>query len=144
MRIFSIFIILFLLFNAPVPVYGLMPSSIEETEEELEPTEIEQSIEEVKKLKQEISQTVVPLREEREKNLHPFVEEKKSESYDTFPPDAEEKRVRYVGPSQIEKEIPQQPASNQKTASKTLLNLSFLLIIALGFIAAYLFIRPKP
>ena len=78
MRIFPVFMILLFLFNAPV--YGLMPSSIEETEEELEPTEIEQSIEEVKELKQEIMQIVAPLREEREKNLHPFVQKKEKTS----------------------------------------------------------------
>jgi len=143
MRIFPIFIILFLLFNAPVPIYGLMPSSIEDIEEDVTPEEIEQSIEEVKELKQEIMQTVAPIREEREKNLRPFVQKKEPENYDTFPPETEDRQVRYVGPPQMEKEILQQSASNQRPVSKTLLNLSFLFIIALGFIAAYLFIRPK-
>ncbi|MBU1147399.1 MAG: hypothetical protein KKD11_03525 [Candidatus Omnitrophica bacterium] len=144
MRIFPIFIVFSILFNAPVPVYGLMPSSIEEIEEDLTPGEIEQSIEEVKKLKQEIMEHVTPLREERERSLHPFVQKKESENYDTFPSEVEDRRVRYVGPPQIEKEIPQQPVSSQKTASKTMLNLIFFSIIALGFLASHLFIRPKP
>ncbi|OIO33448.1 MAG: hypothetical protein AUJ70_03250 [Candidatus Omnitrophica bacterium CG1_02_40_15] len=104
-----------------VPTYGLQPSDGNYSEE-----------------KQKILESVIPTREERANNLHPFTQAVSEEQGNEF---------NYAA----KKAIPIEPEVNsqdiktheQNTQPNSGINFLFFFLILAAFLLAYFFIRPK-
>jgi hypothetical protein len=149
MKLFLIFTISFLLFN--IPVYGLMPSSIdeievfseEETTEEKTSEELDIQIDEIKKEKLDLMKNISSAREERKVSLHPFVYNRPSYPSETIAmPDYRAAKV-FTLPQSVSEGV-RTGHPSPCISLKFLLNLIFFSIIALAFFAAHFYIRPKP
>lgn len=144
-RILSVFIFGILLFTPPV--CALMPSEKEKIElsgdSETIPSEIIEEIDEIKSEKMSIMEDIAPVREERDINLHPFV-------YDTKSADSEAAATRAphivkgFAPGSSKKDIVAAGQPSSKGPSfHPIANVIFFTVLALGFLAAYFFIRPR-
>ena len=151
-RIFFIFILSFLLFSAPS--YALRPRSTGEisafTEEETASNENEEQREEIEREKKKLMEKVSPLREERSKNLHPFVYEIEgagSEILEEFYLDVKTTPSRHAAkgfiPTTPDKESLKVRPSSHGLVSKLIPNLVFFSAIIIAFLAIHFFIRPK-
>ncbi|MBU4342969.1 MAG: hypothetical protein KJ902_04160 [Candidatus Omnitrophica bacterium] len=140
MRIAIIFILCVLLFNPAA--YALRFSDT--GDEDIESGEVNEEIENIKKEKQRLIEEAIPLREERAQNLRPFVypgapsSDIETASDAEFPPRRVSGKETYAA----------QPAVSQKAqaeapAVKPRLNILFLFLIIMGFLAAYHFIKPN-
>ena len=122
MRIFLIIILIFVgTAQCAIPAYGLRPSDGNYSEE-----------------KQKIAESVMPAREERENNLHPFVQVVPKEQGNVF---------NYAA----KKTIPTEPEVNsqdietreQNTPPNGGINFLFFSLILAAFLLSYFFIRPR-
>lgn len=148
-RVFLIFVLSFLFFSAPL--YALMPPSDEIREEETLSSKAREQIEEIRREKESLSESVLPLREQRKKNLHPFIykaKETDANILEAFSFDTEAIPTRYtvkgftpvVSRSDLSK--PDQ-ALGQGLTSKLIPNLIFFALIIIAFLAGYFITRPK-
>jgi hypothetical protein len=112
MRIILAAIFLFFIYAAPA--YSRRPSDVDAYEE-----------------KGKIIESVTPIREQREKNLHPFIR------------DTEEGTESPAIKSKIMNPGSKPDTFNSKPDAKGI-NLTFILIILAAFFLSYFFIRPKP
>jgi len=151
-RIFLISILAFLLFSGPV--YALRPSSTEDIDtltEEAISSEAKEDIEQIKREKDALSESAVPIREERKRNLHPFVykiEETEKDVSEEPSSDAKTVPARYVvkgfTPAVSRSDLSEPgPASGQGIASRPIANLIFFTVIGMAFLAGHFLIRPK-
>lgn len=152
-RIFFVFTLILLLFN--LPSYALNPSSREGIDafgdDEIVSSEIEEQKEEIKREKKRLIEDVLPSREERKKNLRPFVYEAEGttpEILERFSLDVEtmpaHHGVKGLVPVASDIEAPSvDQAPDQCLASKFLPNLIFFSVIIIAFLATYFFIHPK-
>ena len=122
MRIFLIIILIFVgTAQCAVPTYGLQPSDGNYSED-----------------KQKISESVIPAREERENNLHPFVQVVSEEQGNEF---------NYAA----KKNIPMEPemktqdikTREQNTKPNSRINFLFFSFMLAAFLLSYFFIRPR-
>ena len=121
MKIFLIILIFAGTAQYAVPAYGLRPSDENYSEE-----------------KQKIAESVIPAREEREKNLHPFVQAVSEEQGNEF---------NYAAKNTI----PVEPEINshdiktreQNTLPNGGINFLFFSLILAAFLLSYFFIRPS-
>lgn len=147
-RFLPIFIFCFLLFSGPV--YALRPSSTDEIEEigkeeTMLPGEVERQAEVIKQEKKKLMEDAAPLREERSRNLRPFVSSVSSaaEAAPALP-----YAVKGFIPAASNREVlrERQPAGQggQGLVSKPVPNLIFFSVIIIAFLGVYYFIRPRP
>jgi len=131
MRIFLMFVLIFLMYAAPT--YGLRPSESEYSEEFNS-----KEAAEISKEKENIIESITPAREEREKNLHPFVQDVREDTKNPFG-----YAVKVNAPIDPERKTPyiKFPASNLKPNAG--INFIFVSIIIIVFLLSYFFIRPK-
>jgi len=136
-RIFLIFMFLVLLFSTPL--YALKPSE-EEIDEDIISIEIEDEIDDIEREKKEIMDKVAPIREEREKTLHPYVSS--AEPTDT---ETTDKSIRFKGSrlSPSSPKVSEASAPRKTLVSKVLLNFVFFSILAIALFLSYFFIRPR-
>ena len=121
---FSLLLIVFLFLN--IPVYGLQPYSAEEAD-------LEEARQEALKIKEEKSvlmQKALPLREEQNKKLHPFVNADSYKDEVVMPGKTLTKTMSFAPP--------EKPASKKPLSSPL-----FFFFITLAFLASYLLIRPR-
>ena len=117
-----IFLAVILIFTASItPVYGIRPSDGNYSEE-----------------KQKITESIMPAREERENNLHPFVQSVSEEQNNEF---------NYAAKKTIpiESEVNSQDIKTreQNTQPNSGINFLFFSLILVAFLLSYFFIRPR-
>ena len=134
MRIFLIIILIFVgTAQCAVPTYGLQPSE----SEYLEGFNSEEETE-ISKEKENIMESIAPAREEREKNLHPFVETVRENTESPF-----DYALKANAPIEPERKTPYIKAPISGIKPNTGINFLFILIILAAFLSAYFFIKPK-
>lgn len=131
MSIFLIFLLTFL-FNTG-PIYALMPSNSGYSEE----FDNEKAVQ-ISNEKQNVMASIASVREEREKNIHPFVgtiEEDNENSFDYA--------LKANASMEPERKTPyiKTPAPNIKPKAR--INFVFISVIFIAFLLSYFFIRPK-
>jgi flagellar basal body-associated protein FliL len=131
MKIFLI-VILFLLASA-TSIYALMPYEAKYSEESDNAEAIQLNNE-----KQDIIKNVMQTREEREKNLHPFVQIA-AQGAENFSDDT----VKTNAAIEQEEKAPYIKASAGEFKPNHGINFITILIILSGFLLSYFFIRPK-
>ena len=152
-RIFSVFTLILLLFS--LPSYALNPSSREGidafSDDEVVASEVEEEREKIKREKKRLIEDISPSREERRKNLRPFVYETEGsvpEVLERFSLDVEVIPARHgvKAPVSVASDIKASStnqASEKRPASRFLPNLIFFSVIIAGFLAVHFFIHPK-
>ena len=118
-----IFLAVILIFTANItPVYGIMPSDGNYSEE-----------------KQKIIESVMPAREERENNLHPFTQAVSKEHGNEFNYAA--KKTIPIEPEMKTQDI---KTREQNTQPNSGINFLFFFLILAAFLLSHFFIRPRP
>jgi len=131
MKIFLI-VFLFLLVSA-APICALMPYETGYSEES-DNTKAAQ----INNEKQDIIKDMVQVREDREKNLHPFVQIVRESAEDFF-----DDTVKANAAIEQEGKAPYIKTSTGESKPNHGINLIAILIILSGFLLSYFFIRPK-
>ncbi|PIW68314.1 MAG: hypothetical protein COW10_03240 [Candidatus Omnitrophica bacterium CG12_big_fil_rev_8_21_14_0_65_42_8] len=119
MRIILIFVLISLM--RPAPIYGLRQSDIEIDEE-----------------KEKIIESITPIREAREKNLHPFVQDARGGAENPF-----DYAARTDAAAEQEQKAPNTKAAASDFKPGAGINFAFISIILIAFLLAYFFIQPK-
>ena len=123
MRIFLIFILIFLMYTAPI--YGIRPLNDSEIDKE----------------KEKIAENMIPIREERENKLHPFVQLVSNRDSSSASIDNTNEPFRY----RLKENVISQPKNNTYNSepNRSAINFLFLFLVAFAFLLSYFFIRPK-
>jgi len=131
-RKFFVFLIIAILASS-VPAHALKLHS----EEEEFLTEAREDAARIKKEKQDLTEQALPLREEHERNLRPFV-------YQAFPSDIENEPLEYKKAIKPVLDTAKTRAAGVETISpKPFPNFIFFISMIIIILAAYFFIRPK-
>jgi len=118
----KIFLAVILIFTANIaPVYGIRPSDGNYSEE-----------------KQKMLESVIPAREEREKNLHPFVQAVSEEQGDEFNYAA--KKTILMEPEMKTQDI---KTREQNAKPNSWINFLFFSLMLAIFLLSHFFIRPR-
>lgn len=130
MRIFLIAIFIFL--ASASYLYALMP--LEGGRSEDDNSRASQIIDE----KRNIMESIAPVRKEREKSFHPFVQETME-----GPKSAFDYTAKANAPVKSEKEVSSIKAVVSDAKPGAIVNFVFILTILTAFLLSYFFIRPK-
>jgi len=125
--------------HCAVPTYGIRPLAEKEYSEDV----VNKEIAEVAHEKEKIMESVAPIRAEREKQLHPFVEPIKYEPTAKDNAQPFQYTAAQRAPQEPEKVTQNVKPAYSKPASKPGINFTFLSLIAIAFLLSYFFIRPK-
>lgn len=131
MRIFLIFVSIFMLNIAPV--YALILTEKEYSEESDNKIAVQ-----INKERQKIVEDIMPIREERENNLHPFTKAVKEDTGNVFDYDVKANTAIKEGAY-----ISHAGESLPKAKPNTGINFVFISMLLIAFLLSYFFIRPK-
>jgi hypothetical protein len=113
---------IFLFLICAVPVYGIQSQDTDTYDEE----------------KDKIIEKVKPIREEREKNLHPFVRNAQGGAENPF-----DYAARTDAAAEQETKAPNTKVTASDFKPGAGIKFVFILVILIAFLLAYFFIRPK-
>ncbi|MCX5693089.1 MAG: hypothetical protein NTX47_05340 [Candidatus Omnitrophica bacterium] len=116
-----ILIVVLMVLTQAGPIYGLRLSDTE-----------------IDKEKNRIAENIASTREEREKNLHPFVQDAGEGAKDPF-----DYAAKTNAAAEQETKAPHTRSSASDFKSSAVINFLFISIILLVFLLAHFFIRPK-
>jgi len=121
MRIILIVVFVLMVLTQACPIYGLRLSDTE-----------------IDKEKDRITENIASAREEREKNLHPFVQDAGEGAKDPF-----DYAAKTNAAAEQETKAPHARSSASDFKSRAVINFLFISIILLVFLLAHFFIRPR-